>query len=209
MINLLPDDSKKEIQAARVNVILLRYNLVVLGAFAGLAAICMIFYLILFSNQTTANSTSTSNQKEVGKYAKVQIAADTYRSNLKTANEILDRGVNYTSFIVALTETLPAGVIIDNIDLSADDFGKQITFTAKAESYDKAIEMKEKFQSSTRFSNVHFNSLTDSSGSQGANPVKYPIAITISVLLCNGICADKQQATNQQATEQQTTEAKP
>ncbi len=32
MINLLPDDTKREIQAARMNVLLLRYNLLVLGA---------------------------------------------------------------------------------------------------------------------------------------------------------------------------------
>jgi hypothetical protein len=193
MINLLPEESKKEIQAARVNVILLRYNLFTLIAFAGLTAICLLFYLILFSAQSNAETTSTVNTQEVAKYAEVEKNAETYKQNLAMAKIILDRGVNYTSFIMDLTRLLPSGVVLNGINLSAADIGKQVSFTSEAVSYAKAIELKDSFEASFYYTNVHFQNIADSS-SAGNATAKYPITITMSVLVCDGVCPDKKAA---------------
>lgn len=201
MINLLPEESKKEIQAARVNVILLRYNLFMLSAFAGLAAICLLFYLILFSTQSNAVSTNTTNAQEAQKYAEVEKKAEQYKQNLAIAKQILDRGVNYTSFIMDLTKLLPSGVILGGINLSAGDIGKQVSFTAQAQSYDKAIELKERFELSYNYTNVFFQNLADAGDSKDPNTKAYPITVTMSVLVCDGICPDKQAAYNKEQAE--------
>ncbi len=183
MINLLPDDTKREIQAARMNVLLLRYNLLVLGALGLLAAICLLFYVILQSTQSNAQSTTNDNSVKAESYASVRIAADEYRNNLSIASKVLDNGVIYTSFIFDLSKILPSGVVLEGINLSATDFGNQTTFTARAKSYEKAAELKESFQKSTLFENVYFQNLTDSSAGAGAQPSEYPITVSISAKL--------------------------
>lgn len=194
MINLLPEDSKREVQAARVNVILLRYNLLLLSAFAALAATCLLFYVILFSAQSNAVSTNSTNTQEASKYTKVQEKADQYKQDLATAKAILDRGVNYTSFIIDLTKLLPSGVILGGINLSAADIGKQVSFTSQAASYDKAIELKRQFERSFYYTNIHFQNITDAGVSEDPATKAYPITVTMSVLVCDGVCPDKQAA---------------
>lgn len=195
MINLLPDESKKEIQAARMNVILLRYNLATLSAFAVLAAICLLFYLLLFSAQSNAVTTNTTNTQEAEKYAAVQKKAEQYKQNLATAKAVLDRGVSYTSFIIDLTKILPSGVILEGINLSAADIGKQVSFTSQAKSYEKAIELKESFEASYYYTDVHFQSIANAGGdSTDPNAKTYPITVTMSVRVCDGVCPDKKAA---------------
>lgn len=194
MINLLPEDSKKEIQAARVNVILLRYNLLMLSAFAALAATCLLFYVILFSAQSTAVSTNSTNTQEAQKYDDVQKKAEQYKQDLATAKAILDRGVNYTSFIIDLTKLLPSGVILGGINLSAGDIGKQVSFTSQAENYDKAIELKKRFEDSYYYTNIFFQNIANAGASEDPATKAYPITVTMSVLVCDGVCPDKKEA---------------
>lgn len=208
MINLLPDDSKKEIQAARINVILLRYNLLMLSAFAALAAICLLFYFILFSTQSNAVSANTTSTLEAKKYDKVEKEAEQYRNDLSTAKAILDRGVNYTSFITDLTRLLPSGVILGGINLSASDIGKQVAFTSQAKDYKKAIELKDRFEDSYYYTNVYFQNLANAGETEDPGLKAYPITVTMSVLVCDGVCPDKKAAYDKEQAEKKAAEAK-
>jgi hypothetical protein len=191
MINLLPDDTKKEIRAARMNVVLLRYNIFTLAALALLLVLCLGFYVVLHANQSNAVSTSSDNDAKAQSYASVRTQADDYRTNLTLAKSILDNEVNYTNVIFEITKLLPTGVVLDGITLNASDFGKQTSFTAHAKGYDEAAKLKANFQSSPLFqtvqggkkqSNVFFQSLTDDSQG-GSSSTGYPISINISTTL--------------------------
>ncbi len=185
MINLLPDDVKYDLRAARMNVMLLRYILFTGVVVALIIGMCLAFYLYLSTTHASALTTSSTNNDKAKEFTEVRKAADDYRNNLSIAKKILDNSVDYTTVVLAITELLPSGVVLDSINLTADSFGQQTSFSAHAKTYDKAIELKERFEESDVFSNVFFQSLTDSDGSSEGGSSAYPIAVTISATLEN------------------------
>mgnify|MGYP003606722857 CR=1 FL=1 len=183
MINLLPDDTKRDIKAARMNVTLLRYNFFTLFAIIILAAFCFMFYILLRATQSNAETTSNDNNIKAAAYSDVRKEAEDYRNNLAIASKVIDKGADYTSTIFAITELLPEGVILDGINLNATDFGQQTAFSAHAKNYTQASKLKENFQSSKLFSNVYFQNLSEGSASGSTAGSNYPITITISAKL--------------------------
>jgi hypothetical protein len=182
MINLLPDDIKREIRAARMNVILLRYNLLILSALGMMITLCLLFYIILQSTQSHAVSTSNDNSEKAASFASVRKEADEYRNNLSIASKILDNSLPYTTVIFQITKLLPTGVNLDGLSLNASDFGQQVVFSAHARGYAQATQLKQNFQNSNLFTNVFFQNLVDN-GATSSTPVDYPIGITISAKL--------------------------
>ena len=186
MINLLPDERKQIIRAGRMNVLLLRYNMLTLAAIAVMAIVCLGFYFILQSERSNALSTNKANTKQEVALNNVKQAANDYRKNLNGAAQILNNSTSYTDVIVAITKLIPTGVVLDSLDLSSSSFGQQDTFSAHATTYAAAIQLKQNFQSSKLFSNVFFQTLTNAnavSTNGTSNPEKYPITISISALL--------------------------
>lgn len=198
MINLLPDDRKRDVLAARMNVVLLRYNFLVLIALGVLITLCLLFYVILQTSENNAVTTSSDNNQKAASFGDVKSAADEYRNNLSVASKILDNGVNYTSVVFAITKLLPDGVILDGINISAENFGQQTSFSAHAKTYAAATQLKNNFEKSSNFTNVYFQNLTDNTvtagaqGTQGVQGVQtntqnpageYSIAVTISAKL--------------------------
>lgn len=156
MINLLPDEVKRDMNAARMNVVLLRYNIMVLIAVIILGLFCLAFYFILHTSQTVAVSTSNSNNSKAASYADVRKEAENYKSNLAVAKSIFSNVISYTDILNAITKLVPDGVVLDSLNLSDSTFGQQSSFAAHAQSYAAATKLKENFQSSKLFSNVYF-----------------------------------------------------
>lgn len=182
MINLLPDEQKRDIRAARTNVILARYNLITALAVALLLAFCWLFYVLLQANQQKALALSNDNNQRAAALGDVRAAADTYRKNLTTANQVLSSSVSYTDIIIAITKLVPKDVILDNLSLSPASLTQPTQFQAHATNYDTAEQLKRNFQSSKLFKNVFFVTLTASPpGSSGAS--RYAVSITMSAQL--------------------------
>lgn len=178
MINLLPDDYKKELRAARTNVVLLRYNAITLIAIAFIALSCAVFYFILIENKRGAEESNTSNLAKASSYQDTKKEADEYRSNLSTAKQILANEVSYTDVIFNITKLLPNGVTLDNINLNAKDFGSQTMVAAHAKDYNAVTSLKQNFENSKLFSNVYFQTINNTTDSTNKS---YPISVNISV----------------------------
>ena len=181
MINLLPDEVKRDIKAARMNVILVQYNILMLSAVVAVLGLCLAFYIFLNAANLSAESTSNDNNAKAAAFNDVRAAADDYRNNLSIASKILDNSVSYTSVIFALTELLPEGVYLDSINLTANSFGQQTSFSAHARTYDLATKLKENFENSELFSNVYLQNV--SQPSDGSSSGDFPVAIAISAKL--------------------------
>lgn len=182
MINLLPEENKRDIRAARTNVILLRYNFLTLAGLALLIAICAAFYLMLNISRSAAEAKKNEGLAVVAQYADTKKAADDYKNNLTTARTVLDKSVNYTSVIMSITKLLPTGVILESLSLGSSDFGKQITFDARTKSYEQAMKLKENFQGSQLVSNVYFQSIIDENASTSGN-TDYPYTVSLNATL--------------------------
>lgn len=180
MINLLPEANKSEIRAARMNVLLLRYNIMTLIAVGVLLVAVGGFYAYLAATKASAEAANIENEQKASTYAETKKEASEYRANLATAKQILANQVNYSSVVFGITELLPKGVILDDISLAAQDFGNQTVISAHATNYDAVTNLKQSFEQSKLFENVFFQSITVEAPQDGKSN-KYPITVSISV----------------------------
>lgn len=179
MINLLPDTYKKELRAARMNVSLLRYNLLAVGAVVLMLVAWGTISGILTLTKINAEDTSARNNKQANEYASTRTQAEEYRTNLATAKQILANQVDYTDVIMGITKLLPAGVVLDSINLSDKDFGNQTVIAARAKDYTSVSKLKENFEKSNLFTNVFFQAVTTAATDKD----DYGLTVSISVKL--------------------------
>jgi Tfp pilus assembly protein PilN len=182
MINLLPDERKREIRAARLNVVLLRYNFIAIATVALIAAAYAGFYVVLQGNQQKAEALINENAQKASSLSSGNQEAEEYRRNLAIASQILANNISYTDALIAVTKLLPPGTVLDHISLSANSLNQQTEFQIHATSYDTALKLTDSFQKSDIFDNVYFETLTaaDAATRVSAN---YPVDVLISAKL--------------------------
>jgi Tfp pilus assembly protein PilN len=178
MINLLPPSDKRQIQAGRSNTLLVRYNLFLLGALGFLMLAIGVVYFYLGTTKANSELVIQENQAKVSSYTAVEQQATQFKSNLTTAKQILDKEVVYTKVILAISALIPKGVVLENLNLDAKTFGTETILPARAKSVDDALALKNSFQNSPLFSNVHFQSITTVE-----NGGEYPVSVNLSVTI--------------------------
>lgn len=179
MINLLPPEEKRQLRAARTNSLLIRYNFFLLGAVAFLGLAVGITYVYLSNTKASAEQTISQNDAKVVSYAPVAAKAQQFRSNLSVAKQILNQEVAYTNVILAISRLLPGGVILEDLNLDSKTFGTETTLVAQAKDYSSALRLKNSFQNSPLFSNVHFQSIASNDGQTSGYPVTVNLNVTI------------------------------
>ncbi len=177
MINLLPYETKRQIQAARVNVILFRY-VIFLGIAAGfLAMACLTAYLFInnpfsFTNTIVKNTSSS----------KVQSDAATVKTNLANAKSILDQQVSYSKVLLAISNALPAGTKLDTLSINDGSFGTNTSLSVLATKADLSSALQTGFSNPQFFSNYKLESTKT-----GQDPTsKYPFTLNISFTINKG-----------------------
>ena len=183
MINLLPDQTKQQIVAARTNVKLTKYIIFLGFAIAFLALACTTTYFILENNKTEAEKIIASGLNKAITYSSVNKKADAFRDNLATAKSILDQQTSYSDIVIGIGAALPSGVIIDELSVNNNNLGTPITIKARARSADDVAKLNNSFASSKLFSNFSVQSLATSSSDSSS----YPVAISISLTVNKGV----------------------
>ena len=176
----MPDEAKVELRAARTNIVLIRYIFVIFLAclFLGFA----LFGSVVLLNRTAASSQQLidANDTKAEVYSSTKAQVDALSSSLTEAKNILDQEVLYSNVLMNIAQQMPAGTIIDKITLNADSFGATpLTLKVYAKTTDDAVNLRERFQNSPSFSNVSFQTISDTSeGIDG-----YPISATMTLTL--------------------------
>ncbi len=181
MINLLPDDAKTEIRAARTNVILVKYIAILGIGLIFLGSVFLGAYFVLLSTKASAQATIDENASKSTAYNSVKLAASSLTASLASAKSILDKEVDYTRILTSIAQAMPPGVVLDSLSLSPTTLGVPMTLQAFAKTTEAALALKTNFQKSTLFSNVTLISITDSpSGQTGAYPKTISLSLTIN-----------------------------
>lgn len=180
MINLLPPDHRSQLRAAQTNTLLLRYNIFLVGALLFIALALGVVYFYLTMNKANAEQTLADNEARVGSYASVQQEATDFRSALSTAKQVLDKEITYTKTVVAITKLMPAGTVLQDLNLDAANFGTPTSFVFQAKDYTTALSIKDSFQASPLFSDVHLQSIATASSDDKAG---YPYTVTLSMTI--------------------------
>jgi len=179
MINLLADDRKSEIAAARANVFILRYIGIILLAIAFSLGALYTSYGVLESTMASADAQIASNDVKADVYSDTQAEVQALSTQLNSARAILDEEIRYSQILVAIGQVMPAGTIVGTLNLTSDNFnGIPATMTVYAASTNSASTLQTQLQSSPVFSSVSLQGTEASGGTSD-----YPAVITMSVTL--------------------------
>lgn len=179
MINLLANDRKAEIVAARVNVILLRYIGITLLAFL---FVCGAFYIshgLLADTMKSATALIEANDTKAGVYADTEQQVRALSDQLNEAKTTLNQEVRYSKVLVTIGQLTPVGTILGKVTLNSAAFnGTPVEIKAYAKSATEASLLQTQYQNSPLFSQVTLQGTDAAGGIDG-----YPVEVTMSVTL--------------------------
>ncbi len=180
MINLLPSGKKAELAAGKVNTILVRY--LIMGGFGILlvAVVCGATFYSLSVASKNADERIVANKESYATYTAVKNAGDSFRKNLATAKQILDKQISYSKLLYKIAAIVPDGAVLDTLSLDAASFGSQATLEASATSYTNAVKVKDALQADKElFTDVSFQTVSQDTSSEETQ--RYPIKILLNV----------------------------
>jgi len=179
MINLLPATSKQQLRAARANIVLINYLILLGFAVVFLVAACFISYLFLVDAKTTAEKIINNQSITI---AKPSSANNSSLMNIEFTNAkiIIGQQVSYSEIIMNIGNILPEGVIIDSLLLNSNTLNSPVTINAHAKSYDNTAILKTNFQNSAQFSNFSIKSQVMNQNGLSGYPVEFSFEVTIN-----------------------------
>lgn len=182
MINLLPDGTKKQLRAARLNVTLSYYILILIFAAIFLAFLIFGSLLLLDQTKKSAESLIEANGNQAAAYSSTQEQLNQLHNGLELSKSILSNEVRYSQLLPAIGQLMPQGTIIDSLTLNDDAFTQPIELKIYASSTDLATKVRDNFQASSLFSQVNVQNVSDSDD----NIDGYPVTSTLTVILNKG-----------------------
>lgn len=122
MINLLPNENKKDLRAARTNTVLLRYNVILIIATLFLAGAIAVVYVFLTTIKASAEQSISDNVVKEQSYASVKAEAEAFKTSLSDAKAILSDETSYSRALVRYAQLFPEGTAINTMELSSTSF---------------------------------------------------------------------------------------
>ena len=178
MINLLSDERKAEIRAARTNVIIVRYTGIIAMAIVFILSTLYVSYTVLQNTMASAETQISANDVKADIYSETKQQVDTLSAKLAEAKTILDQEIRYSRVLVNIGQQMPSGTVLGDVTLSAASFsGTPVELKAYAKSTTEAGELKTRFQASPLFSQVNLLSTDENAGIDG-----YPVSVSMTVV---------------------------
>lgn len=165
MINLLPNDTKAQIRAARANVIFVRITLILVIT---LGLMCAGFSGAVYVTMQNKQNAENNKPQATASVEATKAAAQKFSDGLKAAKTILGSQISYTTVLIELTNSLPAHTALTSINLTNSSFGTTISIAALAGTADDAQALKAQLSQSKLFTDVRFNSLSANTDTKSA-----------------------------------------
>lgn len=168
MINLLSQDHRKQLRAARHNHLLSGY-MVAAGVVVALLIVSTVFsYITLSIEQQSYESITEAQEPEKAKYQQDLKLAKSYEEDLRAAKTILQNEIKYSDVLIQIAKVLPSNARLAAFDINAESLQKPIELSIVTESYDEAVETKEAFQSSKYFEGAKLMTIDQADEGYGA-----------------------------------------
>ena len=184
MINLLAPEAKRQLRAARRNVVLRRYTVfvsfVVLLVFATFGG----GYYLAVNERNRLQAEVDSQSSKTAKYQAARATATQFSKDLTTAKTIFANEVVFSDLLLDISKILPSGVVLSELNVSTETFGTEITLRARAKDANTGpINLKTALEQSDLFSNVKIANISDESdgvtASQKFIEKTYPVTIEL------------------------------
>lgn len=178
MINLLSNGRKSRINAARANIIIVRYLSIIILAFVFITGTLFVSHSVLSSTMASADSIIESNDTKADIYSDTKQQVELLGSQLTDARNILDQEIRYSKVLIKLGQLMPEGTVLDQLTLDAIAFsGQPVPIKAYANSAAQASLIQAQFQGSSLFSQVTLQATETTGGLPG-----YPIVVSMNVI---------------------------
>jgi len=184
MINLLPKAYKADIRAARTNVVLIRYIIIIFFAFLFLVLILVGSQFLLSITKGSSDQLIEANAIEAAQYSETSKEITRLTASLTTSKAILDEQVSYSTVLRAISAAMPAGTIIGGLKLSDTSFDgtTPTVLQVYAVTNEAAAQLGQTFQSTPGFSSAKLESVGETN-----TVVGYPVSATLTVTLNRSI----------------------
>ena len=151
MINLMSREDIKELQAARDNTLLSRYNTALFIAIGIIVASVVFGYVALNLQENNFRGIVAAQAPEKAKYKDDLAAAKVYSEDLKTAKTILKNEVMFSDVLIQIAKILPGDATLSTISITSATIAQPLELSISTSSYDAAVNSKERVQRSEYF----------------------------------------------------------
>lgn len=179
MINLLSDEHKKSLRAARTNIILRNYIFWLILVAIGIVTVFGWGYWVQMKEQARYAEDMKKFTAQRAQYASTQQTVKAFSDNLATARAILNNEVLFSDLMTTIARTLPSGTSLQSLTVSTAEFNKPITLTILTSSYDNAIATKNAFENSPAFEQANILTTAQVKDSK----TKYNYTMTLNVII--------------------------
>jgi Tfp pilus assembly protein PilN len=190
MINLLPPNSKRELRAARANIKLLGYCIMLFLTIVPLAGIFAVGFWITSGDKTSAESAMQTSQQAMRQYGAVRKEAQQLATDLISAKTILAGGVNFSQLLTSVAGSVPRGVILNNLTLGTSQRAP-LDIIGRARTYSDAINLKNSLEASDVFDNVSIVSISQANSQSSSQESQlnsvYPFSVNLKAQLAKGM----------------------
>ncbi len=177
MINLLSQQSRRELAAARRNIILRQYIFATLLLCIGVTGVFVVGYVLLYNQANAYRQDAARYAPMRESYGDVIKEASDYSKNLATAKAIFDNEFIFSDLLTTLAHTLPKNTILSGINIRTVELSKPIELTCNTKSYSDAEALKKAFQGSRFFKDTKLRSITKMP--EGAYPYTVALITTL------------------------------
>lgn len=185
MINLLPPELKKQVRAARHNVILMTYCVVISSSILMVGGIFAVGLWADNNDRVLAQNAKDVSTQAAGAFTKTRSAAEAFAKDLTAARAILGSNVSFSKLILDIASVIPKGVILNTLSLgtTSSNPNAPIDISGRAVSAEAAIHLKNSLEESSVFENVSIVNLnrTDYSAVTDPDPIliHYPFDVSL------------------------------
>lgn len=159
MINLLSVETKKELRAAKRNVILRKYVVTLLTTALMVAGAYGVGYLVLTSQEQSYRQELAQYEPQKAQYADTIALAAEYSKNLSVAKTILENEVVFSDYMLLLAKTTPSDAVLVNLATKSSALNKPVQLIFATKTYDDSLRVKEALESSPYFSDAKLRSV--------------------------------------------------
>ncbi|MES2630571.1 MAG: PilN domain-containing protein [Patescibacteria group bacterium] len=181
MINLIPSNKKAELRAARTNVILVRYIVMILLALIFILGAMYVTRTVLGFTKANSESIIASNETKADIYSSTKAEVESLSASLTETKVLLDQEIRYSKVFVNIAQQMPEGTIFEKLTLDSASFaGTPITTKVYAKTSANAVSLREQFEKSPMFAGVSFQAISESGSTVEGYPVSVDITFTLT-----------------------------
>jgi hypothetical protein len=181
MINLMPDNAKQQLRAARTNVLLVRYIVIIFFASLFLLMTLGGSYYLLNQTKQSAQQLIDANDSKSDVYDSTKTQVGQLTSSLSETKSLLDEEIRYSNVLVNLAQLMPPNTVFGTLTIDETVFtGTPVELTVYAKSTSDALALQSQFQGSPHFSTVNFQAISETGNGIDGYPVSAVMTVTLN-----------------------------